>query len=76
MCQGTQGGISLKKREIFFCRKCGTLDYAEGRCPKCGNTEIDRADIEFLRIGSSPGSGSAMSVLLTGIRPIEKIGWN
>lgn len=66
----------MRCQKIFFCRKCGTLDYAEGRCPKCGSVEIDRADMEFLRFGGSANCGFAMPVLLNRIRSVEKIGWN
>ncbi|MDE7418546.1 MAG: hypothetical protein K2N44_19945 [Lachnospiraceae bacterium] len=66
----------MKHQKIFLCRKCGTLDYAAERCPKCGSIEIDRADIEFLRLGSSAVPSPVMPILLMGIHSIEKIGWN
>lgn len=66
----------MKHQKIFFCRKCSTLDYAEGRCPKCGSAEIDRADVEFLGVGGSVIQSPIMSILLTDSHPIEKIGWN
>lgn len=34
--------------KIFYCRKCKTLDYADETCSKCGSTELDEADTEFL----------------------------
>jgi len=34
--------------KIFYCRKCKTLDYAEGICSKCGSAELDEADTEYL----------------------------
>ena len=62
--------------KIIFCKKCGTLDYAKGKCPKCGNTEIDKADLEFLTFGSSTVQSLPMPVLWINSRSIEKFGWN
>lgn len=64
----------MDHRKIFFCRKCGTLDYAEGRSLKCGSVEIDGADLEFLMFGSSVVQSPQMLILWTGIHPIEKNG--
>lgn len=58
----------MKYQKIFFCKKCGTLDYAEERCPKCGSVEIDRADTEFLMFGSSAIQSFYIPNLLTGSR--------
>lgn len=58
----------MKYRKIFLCKKCGTLDYAKEQCPKCGSTEIDRADLEFLMFASSSVPGSAISSTLTNNR--------
>lgn len=37
--------------EIFACRDCGNLDYANGKCKKCGSTNIEpaRQDIKIER---------------------------
>lgn len=40
--------MKYKHGKICFCRYCGTVDYADGKCPKCGNTEIDEARTDFL----------------------------
>jgi len=66
----------MKHQKIFFCRNCGTLDYAEGRCPKCNSVDIDGTDIEFLTLSSNVVQSPVMPILLADIRPIEKIGWN
>ncbi len=66
----------MKHQKIFFCRKCNALDYAEERCPKCGSIEIDRADIEFLRLGDNAIQRPIMPILLTDRHPVEKNGWN
>lgn len=66
----------MKHQKIFFCSKCGALDYAEGSCPRCKNVGIDRADLEFLKFGTRVVSGVRLPVLLTDIRFIEKNGWN
>lgn len=58
----------MKHQKIYFCRQCGTLDYAQDRCPKCGSAEIDRADTEFLIFGSSAVQSSTMPNILTGSR--------
>ncbi len=50
------------------------LDYAQGRCPKCGNAEIDGADMDFLRFGSSAVRSPAMPILLSNSSVIEKNG--
>lgn len=44
--------LKMKYKKICFCKKCRTVDYADGKCPKCGNTEIDEADIDFLLFGN------------------------
>lgn len=54
----------MKHWKIFLCKKCGTLDYAKEQCPKCGSTEIDRADLEFLMFASSPVRSSVISGVL------------
>lgn len=64
----------MDRQKIFFCRKCGLLDYAQGRCPKCGSAEIDGADIEFLMFGRSRIQSPAMSVLLNKSGLLEKNG--
>lgn len=38
----------MKRMSVYYCRKCGTLDYADGACPKCGNKDIVRAEEDFL----------------------------
>lgn len=40
--------MKYKYGKICFCRRCGTIDYADGKCPKCGNTEIDEASTDVL----------------------------
>lgn len=42
----------MKFGKICLCRRCGTLDYAYGKCQKCGNTEIDEASTDFLMFGN------------------------
>lgn len=37
---------------ICFCKRCGTIDYADGKCPKCGSMEIVEANIDFLMFGN------------------------
>ena len=39
--------------KIFLCKKCRTLDYADGKCSKCGSTEIEEASIDFLLFGNT-----------------------
>lgn len=60
--------------KIFFCRKCKTLDYAEGKCPKCGSAKLDEANIEFLAFGSNVVKSPKIPILLTRIDSIEKNG--
>ena len=43
-------GKIIGKGNIFFCRSCGNLDYANGKsCSKCGSLDIEIAsqDITF-----------------------------
>ena len=35
-------------REIYFCKECGTLDYAKKICSKCGSINIVRANHDFM----------------------------
>ena len=71
-----QGAVekNMRHQKIFLCRECGTLDYAEQKCSKCGSIEIDRADIEFLLFGISAFQRPVMPVLSDGIHAIEKFG--
>lgn len=36
---------------IYVCKACGNLDYAQGKCSKCGSMQIEpaRQDIKFER---------------------------
>lgn len=74
ICKETEKKGNMDQQKIFFCRKCGALDYAQGRCPKCGNAEIDGADMDFLRFGSSAVRSPAMPILLSNSSVIEKNG--
>lgn len=51
--------------KIFYCRKCKALDYAEGNCSKCGSTELDEADIEFLLFCSNMIQSPTLPDLMT-----------
>lgn len=31
----------MNEKEIYYCKDCGTLDYAHGQCPKCGSLNDD-----------------------------------
>ena len=32
-----RGDSGMNEKEIYYCKDCGTLDYAHGQCPKCGS---------------------------------------
>ncbi len=66
----------MRHLKIFLCKKCRTLDYAEGSCLKCGSTELDEANMEFLIHRGSSVQGPAIPVLWTDMHFVEKIGWN
>lgn len=66
----------MRHLKIFFCKKCRALDYAEGRCLKCGSTELDEATMEFLKHSGSTFQGPAIPVLSIYTHFVEKIGWN
>lgn len=36
------------KKRICLCKDCGRLDYAAGRCEKCGSTNIASASHDFM----------------------------
>lgn len=42
----------MKSKKVCFCKKCGALDYADEKCPKCGSPEIDEASMDFLLFGN------------------------
>ncbi|MDE6909833.1 MAG: hypothetical protein K2P44_05115 [Lachnospiraceae bacterium] len=42
----------MKYEKICFCKRCGTLDYADEKCPKCGSLEIQEASMDFLLFGN------------------------
>lgn len=46
--------MKLEKKfgKICYCKSCGTLDYADKKCPKCGSTAIGEADMDFLFFGN------------------------
>ena len=39
-----RGDSGMNEKEIYYCKDCGTLDYAHGQCPKCGSLNIVRAE--------------------------------
>lgn len=34
----------MDEKEIYYCKNCGTLDYAYEQCSKCGSRNIVRAE--------------------------------
>lgn len=62
--------------KIYFCKKCRALDYAKGRCPKCGSADLDEAGMEFLAYGVSAVRSPLVPVILTCTDAVEKIGWD
>lgn len=51
--------MEISNQEVVcYCKDCGQLDFAKGRCPKCGSKNIVRAEQDFL-----PGYGTHIRMM-------------